>query len=290
MRIPNPFYELAASIIHTRHYPWFPGRIAYATRFLRWQYNARFGPRVALEGPQKLTVILLSWKRVRNMQPIVRSLLRADFIDRIIVSNNNPEYRIRDLIQLRDDRLQLIDQPGPRTAGIRFELAKNEPGEYFLSIDDDTFLSPEQIKKIFSELISHPRCPHGCQGEIYVGPSKPRHPSWKLGLRRFEGQVDVINCVYAFTREHLTEMYRLAQQLQLDVGALANGEDVLLSASGEERPMVHDVGAWAECLSAHRKGVSTWRTRKNFFHERAELLLALREIKKLPAPPEQLAG
>jgi hypothetical protein len=290
MRTPNPLYELAESIIHMWDYPWFPGRLAYATRFLRWQFNARFGPRVALEGPQKLTVILLSWKRVRNMQPLVRSLLRADFIERIIVSNNNPEYRIRDVIQLRDDRLQLIDQPQARAAGVRFELARNEPGEYFVSIDDDTFLYPEQLKKLFSELIAHPHCPHGRQGEMYVGPPhQPRHPGWKLGLRRLEGNVDVINCVYAFTRGHVEEMYRLAGQLELDIGALANGEDVLLSSSGEEGPMIHDLGELVECLSAHRRGVSTWRTRKNFFAERTTLLLALRAIKKLPAP-ERMSG
>src|ERR1044071_7341650 len=90
LKLPNPLHQLSESILHAPQYPLFAGRFGYAYRFLRWQHDACFGPRVSLEGPQKLTVILLSWKRVRNMQPIVRSLLHADFIDRIIVSNNNP--------------------------------------------------------------------------------------------------------------------------------------------------------------------------------------------------------
>jgi hypothetical protein len=298
MKIPNPFYELAQSILHTADYCWSPeplsfARTAYTTRYLRWQLNARFGPRVALEGPQKLTAILLSWKRVRNMQPIVRSLLRCDFIDRIIVSNNNPEYRIHDELRLRDERLQLIDQPQPRAPGIRFELARQQPGEYFISIDDDIFLYPEQVKQLFQALLSRPGCAHSHQGERYVGPDKSpvafepdQPPGWEMCLRRFEGHVDVINCVYAFTREHVAEMYRLAEQLHLDVGALANGEDLLLSFSGEERPMIHDIGLVADCLTTHRLGVATWRTREDFFLERAELFLKVRAIKKL-AQPEQ---
>ena len=133
MKVPNPLHALTQSVVHSSEYIWpeeffaFP-RLEYTTRFLRWQLNARWGPRVALEGAQKLTAILLSWKRIRNMQPIVRSLLRCDFIDRVIVSNNKPQYRMREELHLRDERLQLIDQPQPRAPGVRFELARSEPG------------------------------------------------------------------------------------------------------------------------------------------------------------------
>jgi glycosyltransferase involved in cell wall biosynthesis len=289
MYLPNPFYEFFNSIIRMPQYCPFPGRRAYFKHFFRWQYDAFFGPRQPAEGPQRLTVILLSYKRVRNMQPLVRSLLKADFVDRIIVSNNNPDYRIRDWIRLRDERIHLIDQPVRRAPGIRFALAKDEPGEYFLSIDDDSFLHPAQIQGLFRELVARPGSPHGIQGELYLGTEGPREPGermthldrhgFKVNVCYREQQVDILNRVYAFTREHVNEMYRLGSRLGLEMGAIANGEDILLSASGQDRPYIHDLGVVGECLSGIQKGVSTWRSRQDFFKERADLFLTLRGLK-----------
>lgn len=287
MKLPQPLYQLADSLLFFWKYgaapllhPW---RTLYVSRYLRWQHDARFGPRVGLDGPQKLTIILLAWKRMHNMEPIVRSLLRADFVERIIVSNNNPEYRIADWISLRDERLHLVDQPKATAPGIRFEIARSEPGAYFMSIDDDIFLYPEQVKRLFQALLERPGAVHGTQGERYVGEAGGErigdqliHFGWQVNIRQREEQVDVLNTVYTFSREHVTRLYERAEQLGIEVPELANGEDILLSASGTERPWVHDVGPVAECISYCRYGVSTWRTRRHFFKERTELLLALR--------------
>jgi hypothetical protein len=284
MQLPNPFHQLIQSLVHLRQYSLFAPRISYAVHYLLWQLEVLRTRPLSLEGGPKLTVVLLSYKRVRNMQPIVRSLLRADFVERIIVSNNNPEYRIGEWITLRDERLRLVDQPRQTPAGIRFELARSEPGSYFLSIDDDVLLSPHQVKRLFQELLADPRVPHGIQGEEYLGPqvdSKGRALiSWKPGIRRAERETDVINCVYAFTRQHLEEMFRQARALGQEMATLANGEDVLLSCSGLGRPRIHDLGPVLTCLSSHQVGVATWRTRQSFFHEREEMLFALRALRE----------
>ena len=259
----------------------FPGRWKYLRDFRAWQEHASHGPRVAALGPQRLTVILLSYRRVGNMEPLVRSLLRADFVDRILLSNNNPEYRIADWVSVRDERLHCMDQPVRRPAGLRFELARHEPGEYFVAIDDDTFASAEQLRLLFSALLSEPTMPHGFQGECYEGKGVPsRFMGWRVGLRG-RRQVDVLNRLYVFTREHVRELFRLASLLKLEVGDLRNGEDLLLSFSGNTRPWLEDVGPVGECLSAHRKGMATWRTHDHFFRERWELLMRLRALKPL---------
>ncbi|MCY1022985.1 glycosyltransferase family A protein [Pyxidicoccus sp. MSG2] len=287
MKVPQPFFQLANSLLHPTQYDTpllYPWRTHFLLRYLRWQHNARFGARVSLEGPQKLCVILLAWKRLHNMQPIVRSLLRADFVDRIIVSNNNPEYRIADWVTLRDERLRLVDQPRRRAPGLRFELARDEGASYFMSIDDDVFLYPEQVKRLFAELLARPQAPHGIQGERFVGdvtvsrtvPMALRQ-GWQVAIRDREEQVDVINTVYTFTAAHVEALYQRAHRLGIDVAEMSNGEDLLLSASGTERPYIHDVGQVAECLSSTQMGVSTWRTRENFFRERTELFKALQE-------------
>jgi len=101
---------------------------------------------------------------------------------------------------------------------------------------------------------------------------------WAVSLRG-EKQVDTINCLYAFHRDHLTEMQRLARLVGLETRAVANGEDILLSASGTGRPRIHDLGKVLLCLSSHRKGVAVWRTQADFFAERTALFLKLRALK-----------
>ncbi|HEY0092999.1 MAG TPA: hypothetical protein VGB96_01690, partial [Archangium sp.] len=109
----------------------------------------------------------------------------------------------------------------------------------------------------------------------------PDYGGWRPGV---EGNVtaDVINGVYFFTREHLEELFRLADALKLDVPNLFNGEDILLSFCGTERPRIHTVEPrTVNCLTEARRGVATF-TQEDFYPRRTELFLALRKLKPLP--------
>ena len=283
MRIPNPCYELLNSLIYTRQYywgRWWRARRDYWVGYRSWRRAIRETPRLSLPGPEKLTVLLLSYKRVRNMEPIAEAALRCDFVEKVVVSNNNPDVRIGDWIRLKDERLVLIDQPRRTPPGVRFRLARQEPGFYFLSIDDDVLLAPDQIRTLFAAMVARPGAPHGILGENYAGDAKPGFPPyWSVNLLGREMQVDNLNTVYGFTRAHLAEMERLAGRLGIDLDEMGNGEDVLLSASGDERAWVHDVGPVALCLSSHRRGIATWASRPRFFTDRKELFLSLRELR-----------
>jgi hypothetical protein len=285
MKLRNPYYEVLCTYFKRSEYQLraMPTRLEYIRQFLHWKRQAETTPVCSYGGNEKLTVILLSYRRVRNMEPLVANLLHTDFVEKVIVSNNNPEYRIGEWIRLRDPRLQLIDQPQRTPPGIRFELARHEPGPYFLSIDDDVLLYPEQVLRLFEHLVANPGVPHGFQGEEY----KPDHPRlWDVALRG-EREVDNINCLYAFHKDHLIEMERLADQLGIELRELANGEDLLVSASGAGRPRVHELGQVLICLSSHREGVATWRSRRNFFQERRELFGKLRALKPRLGPGPQ---
>lgn len=286
MPVPNPLYEWSQSLIHPSEYHWlFAPRTSYLFGYLRWQHDARYGPRVSIAGPEKLTVILLNYQRVRNLEPMVRSLLRCDFVEKILVSNNNPRYRIADWIRLRDERIQLVDQPRRTVSSIRFRIACQEAGPYFLAIDDDVFLYPRQVRRLFEELLARPSSPHGIQGENFLGETTPgTFRGWQVNLHDQEGQADDINTCYAFTREHALETDRLARCLGLDLVDIYMGSDVILSASGRERPFLHDVGPVLHCLSQHRLGVATW-TMRGFFPQRAKMFRSLRALKGWPVPP-----
>jgi hypothetical protein len=230
-----------------------------------------------------MTVILLSFRRVRNIQLIVRGLLRLPFVETIILSNNNPEYRIEDWVQFKDPRLRLINQLKPTPPGIRFELARRESAKYFLTIDDDVFLYSHQLTTVAKALMDDPESPCGIQGENRDCETQNNGESskgWDSGISGFDGRVDVINRVYAFTREHLDEMYRLAARLNIEITALANGEDLLLSFAGPSKPRLVRVGAILGCLSEDRQGIATWISRPNFFAERCRLYDQLAAAKR----------
>ncbi len=282
-KLPNPFFQTLDALLRPEAYPtWAEDPADYFWKFTRWQLNALVGDMVMGEGSETVTVILLSYARVRNMQPLVRSLLKAAFVKRIILSNNNPRYRISDWVTLRDPRLELIDQPEPTPPGIRFELARQEEAPYFITLDDDLFLYPAQLKKLFTGLVRHPGVPHGVQGENYEGRaidnSIAGSQGWRAGMKSTGGPVDVLNRAYAFTRAHLNEMYRLAGLLGVEVPRLRNGEDILLSFCGDGRPLCEDVGPLLSCLTTDQPGVATW-TQKDFFTQRSELYQRLWGLK-----------
>jgi hypothetical protein len=257
------------------------GGIGYYRQYLKWRRHIRQRSTAWSALPHKVTVILLSFKRVRNIRPIVQGLLNAPFVETIVVSNNNPEYRIEEWIRIKDAKLRVINQPKRTAPGIRFELARREHGEYFLTIDDDVFLYADQLQMLLQALMENPNSPYGLQGENRSLPDSEEETGWHSGLGGFVGQVDVINRVYAFTREHLEEMYRLARLLNIEVGEIANGEDLLLSFSGNARPRLVNAGRITACLSENRDGVATWATRQDFFGERSRLFGRLQAMKNL---------
>jgi len=271
LRLPDPVYRFVDTLVYRNDCNL--GGPGYYREYLKWRWHISTNNSVGTL-PHKLTVILLSFKRVRNIQLIVQGLLKLPFVETIIVSNNNPEYRIEQWIHFKDPRVRLINQPKPTPPGIRFELARGESGKYFLTIDDDVFLYSHQLTTLAKALMDDSLSPCGIQGEnreFGTQNNGQRSEGWHSGISGFDGRVDVINRVYAFTREHLDEMYQLAARLNIEVGALANGEDLLLSFSGYSKPRLIKVGRILGCLSENREGIATWTSRAGFFAERRGL-------------------
>src|SRR5258706_1890487 len=120
----------------------------------------RPGPAITA-GDQSCVAVLLSHNRPQNLEILVRGALQNRFIRKVIVSNSNPKFRIADWIATRDPRLVLIDETQKTLPGHRFVLAEKESGEYFLSVDDDIFLTPAQWAALFERLMRNEEVPHG---------------------------------------------------------------------------------------------------------------------------------
>jgi len=296
-----PAVHVADSLLDPKSYsPYLLMRTGYLLRYARWSLARARESSVSSDLPQKLTVVLLSYKRQANLHPILRELVKCSFIDRIILSNNNPEVRMEDWVGVQDERLTIINQARRTAPGIRFELARESTGRYFATIDDDIFLSAANVRTLFEHLVRDPRRVHGYRGERYLPNERPSFPfdllekvlgprydlcGWRPMLENHEGEVDVINCVYFFTREHLEELFRLGGQLGLNLHTLRNGEDILLSSSGEGRPRIHALPHRVlDCITDAKRGVATF-TSDNFYPERTRLFVDLKAIKPWPGEP-----
>jgi hypothetical protein len=223
-------------------------------------------------GVKQCTVILLSHNRPQNLPLLVKGALKNAFVRKVVVSNSNRSVRIADWVKAGDPRLVLVDEIKPTRPGYRFVLAAQEEGNYFLSIDDDIFLTPQQWTKFFQCLLVSEAVPHGLTGNLYKPGTASSNGSPFHHLSSVDAEVDVLIGAYAFTRRHLETLFELARRLGWDdLTNLANGEDVLLSFAGERRPQIHDLGHLFCCASTSLEGVALWRTLHDFWNERARL-------------------
>jgi hypothetical protein len=106
----------------------------------------------------RLNVVLLSFARPRNIQPIAERVLRCDFVERLVISNNDPSVRLADDVRVSSSRVTILQQTAPCPPMKRFETARELSGEYFLALDDDVLLRAEQIDALFRALVADRRC------------------------------------------------------------------------------------------------------------------------------------
>ena len=139
--------------------------------YIRLNITLRFSRRAAPIRGKTCVAVLLTHNRPQNMCLLVQGALRNRFVTRVIVSNSNPQVKIRDWVASTDSRLTLVDEATPTQPGHRLVLAKQTGAEYVLAIDDDIFLTPKQWTKFFEFLLSDEHCPHGIIGQDL----SPRH-------------------------------------------------------------------------------------------------------------------
>jgi hypothetical protein len=238
-----------------------------------WRLRQPLGLQERVPGNERLSVVLLSYRRMNNLPSIVDSLLLCEFVQEIILSNNNPEVRMEEFIRVRDPRLRIINQPARCFPSKRYELARELPAKLFLSIDDDLFLTPGQIKKLFISLIANPAVPHGAGGQNFaVDGEKIISFQFVSGVAQ---ETDVILWAYAFTREHLLKYFSLLDQLQIAHTDLKASEDVVISFAGNGRARCVGLGRMLSCTNSDDREIATWM-QDGFSEHRNQLFLQCR--------------
>lgn len=289
MQMPNSFwsYQLKTSWRNLGNLSLLDRVGAFQKLFremLSRHHSATGSPMVGTGIPEseKLTVIVLNHKRPENVGQIAQYVLRAGFVGKLIISNNSQEYPIEQYIKVKDPRLVLLNQAEPSGVGISFELAREYPARYYLRVDDDIFLHPAQLQWIYWNLRQSADRPHGIFGAAFL-PEKDPEQEWPFVHRRnADITVEILNGLFAFTREHLEEYFRLCGLLGItDQKALMNGEDIVLSYSGHKKPLIHNIGPIWECASEASPGVALHQSRPRFYEERWKMFSELEKIKPL---------
>lgn len=217
----------------------------------------------------KLTVVLLSYGRAANLNSIVAACLACPFVQRVILSNNNPDLRMREFVREHDDRLQITDQTARCFPSKRYELARESGDEWLLCIDDDTFLTPRQIRSLFEALLANPTVPHGVAGENF----RPEggFAEYLFGTPGKPEAVDCLVWAYAFTHQHAERYFELLHGLGIENANFRANEDIVLSLTGNGRPLVHNFGTLHLCGSRDAEDVAT--SKQTGFREQRESLL-----------------
>lgn len=235
-----------------------------------------------LKNTPNFTAIILNYKRPQNIEPIVRALSRTAFVEKIIVSNNNPKCNLNDWVDTNNTKLTLLHQEKRRSPAIRFSIAASDEAQYFIAVDDDIFLHPLQFNGLCRALVSDPLVPHGVFGQIRsIDGDLVSH------VKRAYIEVDELNRVYLFTKTHMNEFFRLLDELKMshDQAAWEHGmwDDILLSFSGCAKPLCHDVGPIRDCPTHSKAGIAVWRSNNSFFAYRRRFYRLISSIKNVPS-------
>ena len=242
--------------------------------FWKWKLDSYFRSNTNSGLNQKATVILTCYseKRARNMDPLIRTLLKCDFVEKVLLSNHNPKLDIKKWIKIKNDRFVLINQPVKRECGYRWLVAGNENADFFLIIDDDVLVKQKQVTLLFNKLIEHSEIPHGLSGILDNN-----------YIVYCDTEVDILFNLYAVSKEHIKLYLKFVEKLSKDYSLpdlwIELSDDMIISKTGNKRPMIHDAGFLLHCKTFNDVDVAL--TKSPYINEhRIKVSNALEKIKQ----------
>lgn len=259
---------------------YFPeGRARFLRRLFHWWFVVWMGRAVTWNGPERLTILLLNYRRPWNMEALIRSFLCCAFVERVLIWDNGTLPSTERALARGDARVRVYGTGENHGTIARFRMARCSGGRHFLAVDDDVFLFPLQVRALFTHLVNDPSRVHGVVGQEVHGAGEAFR-----GLEEYAGPIDVLSRVYAFTQEHLNEFFHLLECLGIRDEAqfqeLTAGDDIVLSFCGTGKPACHYVGKILSCPTCALPGTAVFRE-PGFLGYRSKLF---RQLCSLPSP------
>lgn len=218
--------------------------------------NGFIGLKYGTKLPRQVTVLITYYNSVRmkHINHQLRNILSCEFVEKVVISNHNPEVKIETLVEVKDARIITINQDVRQGCGYRWMVAEQFSPKYLIVVDDDILLFPWQLQKLFGALITEPEIPHGFAGMV-------RHSNDFLEYREKENRaVNYICEIYAITGEQLKQYAPLRREVLKDetLGRVVDfaADFMLVSQTGSGNPKIHDAGRLFRCPTYNESGVA----------------------------------
>lgn len=225
-------------------------------RYALWVANAYLGREVFLDIPQKATVLITYYHpaRMAQVEPQVRNILKCHFVDRLVLSNHNPEVNIEEKVKIKDRRLHFINQKQRRGCGYRWFVAQELSPDYLIVVDDDILFFPGQLARLFRQLVAEPMRPHGITGMLQQANADLEYHEKK------EMVVDFLCEAYAVTGAQVSRYLELRNQIAKDeqlAEMIDSAADfMVISQTGSQKPKIHHVGRLFKSDTFKQAGVA----------------------------------
>jgi hypothetical protein len=241
--------------------------------------NGYIGQAISIDTPQQVTVLLTYYHpaRMRRINSVVRNYLKCKFVEKVVITNHNPNIKIEDKLNIRDERVICINQDIQRGNGYRWRVANTLDGEYFIVIDDDVMLFPSQLKNLFQHLISEPEIPHGYAGQVHLSNDRFEY------RERENVEVDYLCELYAVTKYHITRYLEILQ-LACDQNAMSSnfverfGEHIVISQTAAQNPKIHKINRLLRSETFKSTGIATHKE-KEFEDAMVKISYAVKKLK-----------
>lgn len=248
-------------------------------RYLLLDLNGYLGRTVSIDGSQKVTVLLTYYHpaRMKRINSVLRNYLKCGFVERVVVTNHNPAVDIREKIKVLDERIVCINQDVRRGNGYRWRVANSLDAEYFIVVDDDVVLFPEQVRILFQHLLSDPAVPHGFAGQIHHGNEDFEY------RERENNEIDYLCELYAVSRTHVKRYAEIEDLLARQDATLAGfverfADHIVISQTTPRRPVIHKIGRLLRSETFKSEGIATHKN-DDFYDGVIKVCRAVKEIK-----------
>lgn len=227
-------------------------------RYFLLTLNGYVGGATTMDVPQKVTVLLTYYHpaRMNRINSVVRNFLKCTFVEKIVITNHNPDIKIEDKLNVSDDRLICINQGVRRGNGYRWRVANTIDAEYFIVIDDDVLLFPSQLKKLFQHLLANPAIPHGYAGQIHLENNQFEY------REREDVEIDYLCELYAVSRAHVkryAEIERLISEQDKTLAGFVErfADHIVISQTTAYSPKIHKINRLLRSETFKTVGVAT---------------------------------
>ena len=249
----------------------------YSFKTLLWILSAYVGKPNWVESPEKLTVLITYFNpvRMKKINHQIRNILKCEFVDKLIISNHNPDIHIEDKIKINEERLTILNQLVKRGCGFRWLVANGFDFKYLIVIDDDFLISSQQLASLFRRLLEEPNIPHGLAGMNCL-------PAGGFEYRDKENvAVDFLCEVYAVTKSHLDRFMEINSSISFDANIArivdSTADFMIISQTGTSRPKIHDVGRLFRDETFKTEGVAVHKN-QTFEEHVGQILDALKSL------------